>query len=77
MCVMLPDLKGISNNAAKAECFGEPQRYRVRDTMEFLGALVVTGIFVIWCDLTGAWNNVLRPIHARLRAYSKQPPTAL
>jgi hypothetical protein len=41
--------------------------------MEFLGALVVIGIFVIWCDLTGAWNNVLRPIRARLQAYSKQP----
>jgi hypothetical protein len=45
--------------------------------MEFLGALVVIGIFVIWCDLTGAWNNVLRPIRIRLPAYSKQPTTSL
>jgi hypothetical protein len=41
--------------------------------MEFLGALVMIGIFVIWCDFTGAWNHVLRPIWARLPAYSKQP----
>jgi hypothetical protein len=77
MCIMPPDLNVITNNAAKGGVFWEPQRYRVRDMMEFLGALVVTGIFVIWCDLTGAWNNVLRPIYARLPAYSKQPTTAL
>jgi len=70
MCIMPPDLNVITNNAAKGGVFwGGPM-------MEFLGALVVIGIFVIWCDLTGAWNNVLRPIHARLPAYSKQPPTA-
>ena len=23
-----------------------------------LGALVVIGIFVFWCDVTDAWNNV-------------------
>jgi hypothetical protein len=45
--------------------------------MEFLGALVVIGIFVIWCDLTGAWNNVLRPIRIHLPAYSKQPTNSL
>ena len=44
--------------------------------MEFLCALVVIGIFVFWCDLTGAWNNVLLPIHARLPVYSK-PTTSL
>jgi hypothetical protein len=25
-----------------------------------LGALVVIGIFVFWCDVTDAWNNVFR-----------------
>ena len=43
--------------------------------MEFLCALVVIGIFVFWCDLTGAWNNV-SVIHARLPVYSK-PTTSL
>jgi hypothetical protein len=39
--------------------------------MEILGALVVIGIFVFWCDVTDAWNNVLRPIRALLPAYSQ------
>ena len=39
--------------------------------------LVVIGIFVFWCDLMGAWNNVLRPIHAGVPAYSKQLTTSL
>jgi hypothetical protein len=65
------------NNAAKGRVFcGRPQRYRVKSMMEFLGALVVIGIFVIWCDFTGAWNNVLRPIRVRLPAHSKQPNTS-
>ena len=34
--------------------------------MEFLGALVVIGIFVCWCDLTDSWSAVLRPVHALL-----------
>jgi hypothetical protein len=25
-----------------------------------LGALVAIGIFVFWCDVTDAWNNVFR-----------------
>ena len=73
-----PQAKCISNNAAKGAVFlGRSQRDPVRDMMGFLCALVVIGMFVIWCDLTGAWNNVLRPIHARLPAYSKRPTTSL
>ena len=45
--------------------------------IEFLDALVVIGIFVIWFDFTDAWNNVLRPVRARLPAYSKQPAISL
>jgi hypothetical protein len=44
---------------------------RVRNMMEILGPLVVIGAFVCWCDVTGAWNNVLRPIRAILPPYSK------
>jgi hypothetical protein len=29
-----------------------------------LGALVVIGIFVFWCDVTDAWNNVFVPTNA-------------
>ena len=36
-----------------------------------LGVLVVIGIFVCWCDLTGAWNNVLRPIREFFRLNTK------
>ena len=43
-----------------------------------LGALVVIGIFVFWCDVTDAWNNVFRRnkywktlIRAFLQPYSK------
>ena len=25
-----------------------------------LGALVVIGVFVFWCDVTDLWNNVFR-----------------
>ena len=60
------------NNAAKGRVFcGRPQRYRVKSMMEFLGALVVIGIFVIWCDFTGAWNNVL-PSDPRTSSGSSQ-----
>ena len=32
---------------------------RVRNMVEMvLGALVVIGVFVIWCDVTDSWNNV-------------------
>jgi hypothetical protein len=44
--------------------------------MEFLGALVVVGTFVCWCDLTSAWTNVLRPIRALVPLYSKLPAAA-
>ncbi len=43
-----------------------------------LGAFVVMGVFVFWCDVTGSWNSVLRRykdwetlIRALLPAYSK------
>jgi hypothetical protein len=36
-----------------------------------LGALVVIGIFVFWCDVTDAWNNVFVPTNAFLRPFSK------
>jgi hypothetical protein len=39
--------------------------------IEFLGALVVLGIFVCWCDLTDAWTIVLRPIRALAPALFK------
>jgi len=39
--------------------------------MEVLGTLVVIGIFVCWCDVTGAWNNVFRPVHVILPSRSK------
>jgi hypothetical protein len=39
--------------------------------IEFLGALVVLGIFVCWCDLTDAWTTVLRPIRALAPALFK------
>jgi len=35
--------------------------------VEFLGALVVIGIFVCWCDLTDSWTAVLRPVRALLQ----------
>ena len=38
--------------------------------MDILGALVVIGIFVCWCDVTGAWDNVLRPVRVQSRALS-------
>jgi hypothetical protein len=77
MCAMLPDLNVISNNVANGGVFeGDPNGIE-ENMMEFLGALVVIGIFVIWCDFTGAWNNVVRPVRARLPAYSKQPAISL
>jgi hypothetical protein len=39
--------------------------------MEVLGTIVVNGIFVCWCDVTGAWNNVLRPVRVILPLHSK------
>jgi hypothetical protein len=35
-----------------------------------LGALVVIGIFVFWCDVTDSWNNVFFGI----RPESSNPP---
>jgi hypothetical protein len=47
--------------------------------VEILGALVVIGVFVFWCDVTGLWNNLskqYRAWEARTRAllppYSKK-----
>ena len=41
---------------------GQPQTrsmLRVRNMVEIvLGALVVIGVFVFWCDVTDSWNNV-------------------
>ena len=42
------------------------RRYGVRSMMDSLGALVVIGIFVCWCDVTGAWDDVPRPIRINL-----------
>jgi len=39
--------------------------------MEVLGTLLVIGIFVCWCDVTGAWNTVLSPVRVILPRYSK------
>jgi hypothetical protein len=36
-----------------------------------LGVLVMIGVFVFWCDVTGAWDNVFRPIREILPPYSK------
>jgi len=34
---------------------------RVRSMVEIiLGAFVVIGVFVFWCDVTDSWNNVFR-----------------
>ncbi len=44
----------------------EPQ-----DMMEILGAFVVIGVFVIWCDVTDGWSSVHRRIGALLPPYSK------
>ena len=45
---------------------------RVRNMVEIvLGALVVIGIFVFWCDVTDAWNKCARLIRAFLPPYSK------
>jgi hypothetical protein len=34
---------------------------RVRNMLEIvLGALVLIGVFVFWCDVTDSWNNVLK-----------------
>jgi hypothetical protein len=74
MCAMLPDLNVITNNAAKRRSvLGEIPTGSSENMIEFLDALVVIGIFVIWFDFAGAWKNVLRPVRARLPAYSKQP----
>jgi hypothetical protein len=43
-----------------------------------IGAFVVIGVFVFWCDVTDSWNNVFRrykdwetPVRALLPPYSK------
>ncbi len=39
--------------------------------MEILGAIVVIGVFVFWCDVTDGWGDVHRRIRALLPPYSK------
>jgi len=45
------------------EALGRPQIssvLRVRNMLEIvLGALVLIGVFVFWCDVTDSWNKVL------------------
>jgi hypothetical protein len=36
-----------------------------------LVSLVVIGVFVFWCDVTGSWNDVLRRVRALLPPHSK------
>jgi len=41
--------------------------------MEFvLGALVVIGVFVFWCDLTDSWNNLFRWKKTRKRQFARK-----
>jgi hypothetical protein len=46
------------------EALGRPQIssvLRVRNMLEIvLGALVLIGVFVFWCDVTDSWNKVLK-----------------
>ena len=46
------------------EALGRPQIssvLRVRNMLEIvLGALVLIGVFVFWCDVTDSWKNVFR-----------------
>ena len=39
--------------------------------MEILGAAVVIGVFVFWCDVTDQWSSVHRRIRTLLPPYSK------
>jgi len=45
------------------EALGRPQIssvLRVRNMLEIvLGALLLIGVFVFWCDVTDSWNKVL------------------
>jgi hypothetical protein len=34
-------------------------------------ALAVIGVFVFWCDVTGAWDDMARRIRALLPPFSK------
>jgi len=39
---------------------------RVRNMLEIvLGALVLIGVFVFWCDVTDSWNEVLKKTRKR------------
>jgi hypothetical protein len=46
------------------EALGRPQIssvLRVRNMLQIvLGALVLIGVFVFWCDVTDSWNKVLK-----------------
>ena len=46
----------------------EPQ-----DMMVILGAFVVIGVFVIWCDVTDGWSNMHRRIGALLPLIQSRP----
>jgi hypothetical protein len=41
--------------------------------IEILGAFVLMGVFVIWCDVTDGWSSMHRRIGALLPPYSKSP----
>jgi hypothetical protein len=45
--------------------------WRTQGMMEILGAFVVIGVFVFWCDVTDQWSSVHRRIRALLPPYSK------
>jgi hypothetical protein len=38
-----------------------------------LGAILVIGVFVFWCDVTDSWKNVSRRVSALFPPYSKYP----
>ena len=46
---------------------------RVRNMLEIvLGALVLIGVFVFWCDVTDSWNNVF--LWNNIRLENTNPP---
>ena len=57
-------LWGIGDIVDVLEALGRPQIssvLRARNMLEIvLGALVLIGVFVFWCDVTDSWNKVLK-----------------
>ncbi len=45
-----------------------------QDMIEILGAFVVIGVFVIWCDVTDGWSSIHRRIGALLPPLFKVAP---